>query len=77
MIAETAKILRSPFPGARADICCTASSSDEPGWEEMKYGTRYCSLPASREWRAQIRASVHYLRTIRPIVQQIAVEHAA
>jgi hypothetical protein len=23
------------------------SFSVEPGWPEMKYGTRYCSLPAS------------------------------
>src|SRR5436190_2070122 len=34
------------------------------------------SIPRS-QWRAQIRASVHYLRTIRPLVQRVAVEHAA
>jgi hypothetical protein len=32
---------------------------------------------AARDLRAQLRASVHYLRTIRPIVQRIATEHAA
>jgi hypothetical protein len=32
---------------------------------------------AARDLRAQLRATVHYLRTIRPIVQRVATEHAA
>jgi hypothetical protein len=34
------------------------------------------TIPRS-QWRAEIRASVDYLRIIRPLVQQIAAEHAA
>ena len=26
------------------------SFTSQPGWPEMKYGTRYCSLPASSEY---------------------------
>jgi hypothetical protein len=32
---------------------------------------------ASNQWRAEIRASIHYLRTIRPLAERIASEHAA
>jgi len=34
------------------------------------------TIPSS-QWRAEIRASVHYLRAIRPIAERIASEHAA
>jgi hypothetical protein len=34
------------------------------------------TIPPSH-WRAEIRASIHYLRTVRPLAERIANEHAA
>ena len=34
------------------------------------------TIPSS-QWRSEIRASIHYLRTIRPLVERMASEHAA